>query len=151
MITSCSHWFHKLFTSLPNGDTLRREGRISDSFIQLFMVPILISVSCHLLTSSIVQSSLMRTLAGVIADTLFLFLNSLQSSQSGRGHARVGRVRRDTPSAFPWSAPFRCLISKSYISMSTSHLANIPSASLKFLNQVKDAWSVLILKCLPCK
>ena len=57
-------------------------------------------------------------------------------SHSERKHWRRGL--RDSASAFQCDNPLRCSILKSYVSSKESHLATIPSGSLKFLSQIKD-------------
>lgn len=55
---------------------------------------------------------------------------------SERKHRRRGL--RDSASAFSCDNPLWCSIGKSYVSSTESHLAMIPSGSLKFLSQIKE-------------
>lgn len=55
---------------------------------------------------------------------------------SERKYRRPGLC--DSASAFPCGNALRCSILKSYVSSKESHLATIPSGSLKILSQIKD-------------
>ena len=69
---------------------------------------------------------------------------------STRVHCRQGSVgARDSPSALPWPRPARCTIVNWNWCNVCSHLAIMPSVSLKRCSHTNDLWSVHIVNLAP--